>query len=42
MVGVASGLSLVGDIPFIHTFSPFATRRDFDQVFYQELMQKLI
>ena len=33
MVGVASGLSLVGDIPFIHTFSPFATRRDFDQVF---------
>ncbi|NME35330.1 MULTISPECIES: transketolase family protein [Fusobacterium] len=33
MVGVASGLSLVGDIPFIHTFSPFATRRMFDQVF---------
>lgn len=33
MVGVASGLSLVGDIPFIHTFSPFATRRMFDQIF---------
>lgn len=33
MVGVASGLSLVGDIPFIHTFSPFATRRVFDQIF---------
>lgn len=33
MIGVASGLSLVGDIPFVHTFSPFATRRDFDQIF---------
>lgn len=33
MVGVASGLSLVGDIPFVHTFSPFVTRRDFDQIF---------
>lgn len=33
MIGVASGLSLVGGIPFVHTFSPFATRRDFDQIF---------
>lgn len=33
MVGVASGLSLLGKIPFIHTFSPFATRRCYDQIF---------
>lgn len=33
MVGVASGLSLIGKVPFVHTFSPFITRRDFDQVF---------
>ncbi len=33
MIGVASGLSLIGNIPFVHTFSPFATRRDFDQIF---------
>ena len=33
MVGVASGLSLLGKIPFIHTFSPFSTRRCYDQIF---------
>ncbi|MDR1568578.1 MAG: alpha-ketoacid dehydrogenase subunit beta [Streptococcaceae bacterium] len=33
MVGVASGLSMTGFIPFIHTFAPFATRRVFDQLF---------
>lgn len=33
MIGVASGLSLIGNIPFVHTFSPFITRRDFDQIF---------
>lgn len=33
MIGVASGLSLIGNVPFVHTFSPFATRRDFDQIF---------
>ncbi|MGL5279502.1 MAG: transketolase family protein [Cetobacterium sp.] len=33
MVGTASGLSLLGKIPFIHTFSPFATRRCYDQIF---------
>lgn len=33
MVGVAAGLSLLGKVPFIHTFSPFLTRRDFDQIF---------
>ncbi|MCJ8343536.1 MAG: transketolase family protein [Cetobacterium sp.] len=33
MVGVAGGLSLLGKIPFIHTFAPFATRRCYDQIF---------
>ncbi len=33
MIGAASGLSLIGKVPFVHTFSPFITRRDFDQVF---------
>ena len=33
MVGAASGLSRLGKIPFIHTFSPFATRRCYDQIF---------
>lgn len=33
MVGVASGLSLLGKIPFIHTFTPFATRRCYDQLY---------
>jgi transketolase len=32
MVGVAAGLSLVGFIPFIHTFSVFAVGRVYDQV----------
>jgi len=33
MVGIASGFSLRGFIPFMHTFGPFATRRCFDQLF---------
>lgn len=33
MIGIASGLSLTGYIPFCHTFAPFATRRVFDQLF---------
>lgn len=33
MVGVAAGMSSEGQIPFIHTFGPFATRRVFDQLF---------
>jgi transketolase len=32
MVGVAAGLSLVGFIPFIHTFSVFAVGRVYDQI----------
>ena len=33
MVGVASGLSVRGFTPYMHTFGPFATRRCFDQLF---------
>lgn len=33
MMGVASGLSLTGKIPYLHTFGQFATRRAFDQLF---------
>lgn len=33
MIGVASGLAILGYKPFIHTFAPFASRRVFDQVF---------
>lgn len=33
MVGVASGLSVRGMIPYMHTFGPFATRRCYDQLF---------
>ena len=33
MVGVAAGLYLNGFKPYIHSFSPFATRRVFDQIF---------
>lgn len=33
MVGVAAGLSMRGFIPFIHTFTPFISRRACDQLF---------
>ncbi|AIO18581.1 1-deoxy-D-xylulose-5-phosphate synthase [Candidatus Izimaplasma bacterium HR1] len=33
MVGVASGLSVRGLVPYMHTFGPFATRRCYDQLF---------
>ena len=33
MVGVATGLSMLGYKPYIHTFAPFATRRVFDQLY---------
>jgi len=32
MMGVAAGLANMGKIPFAHSFTPFATRRVFDQV----------
>jgi transketolase len=34
-VGVAAGMARAGDMPFVHTFSVFATRRAFDQVAMQ-------
>ncbi|MHA7846102.1 transketolase family protein [Serratia sp. D1N4] len=33
VIGVSAGLSLTGRIPFVHTFSAFASRRCFDQLF---------
>lgn len=33
MIGVASGLSVTGFKPFVHSFGPFATRRVYDQIF---------
>ncbi len=35
MVGVASGMSMRGFKPFLHTFAPFASRRVADQVFLE-------
>ncbi len=41
MMGVASGLSATGKVPFAHTFGPFATRRCFDQIFLSAAYAKL-
>lgn len=35
MVGMAGGMARCGRIPFIHTFSVFATRRSYDQIAMQ-------
>lgn len=35
MTGVAAGLSMGGFIPFIHSFSPFVSRRIADQIFLE-------
>lgn len=35
MVGMAAGMARNGDIPFVHSFSVFLTRRAFDQVAMQ-------
>jgi len=32
MMGVAAGLSAIGKLPIAHTFTPFATRRAYDQI----------
>jgi transketolase len=46
MIGVAAGLSNMGKLPFTHTFTPFATRRCFDQVMlsvaYAQLNVKMV
>lgn len=41
MIGVAAGLAACGKIPFTHTFTPFATRRCFDQVTISVAYSKL-
>lgn len=46
MAGVAAGLSLRGFVPYAHTFTAFASRRMFDQLFlsvaYADLNVKII
>lgn len=46
MVGVAAGLSMMGLIPFVHTFAVFATGRVYDQirvsVCYQNVNVKIV
>ncbi len=41
MIGVAAGLSLVGKVPYAHTFGPFASRRVCDQIFLSAAYAKL-
>lgn len=41
MIGTAAGLSLVGKIPYAHTFGPFASRRVCDQIFISAAYAKL-
>lgn len=40
MIGVAAGMSITGKYPFVHTFSPFASRRCYDQLFMSCAYQK--
>lgn len=40
VIGTAAGLSLAGRIPFVHTFTAFASRRCFDQLFMSVDYQK--
>ncbi len=46
MIGVAAGLANMGKLPFTHTFTPFATRRVYDQVTlsvaYSQLNVKMV
>lgn len=35
MIGLAGGMARQGDVPFVHSFSVFATRRCFDQIAMQ-------
>ena len=45
MIGLAAGMARCGDMPFVHSFSDFLTRRAFDQIamqiFYLQLNVKL-
>ena len=40
MVGMACGASILGKVPFVHTFAPFITRRAADQVFVSGVYNK--
>lgn len=46
VIGMAAGLAIAGHIPFVHTFTAFASRRCFDQLFmaldYQKTNVKVI
>ena len=35
MIGIAGGMARQGDVPFVHSFSVFATRRCYDQIAMQ-------
>jgi len=41
MIGVAGGMARAGDIPFVHSFSVFVTRRCYDQVAMQMAYPRL-
>jgi transketolase len=40
-VGIAAGMARSGDLPFVHTFSVFATRRAYDQIAMQVAYPRL-
>ena len=40
MIGIAAGISIAGKYPFAHTFTAFASRRCFDQLFMSGAYQK--
>jgi transketolase len=35
MIGIAAGLSMLGFVPFVHSFSPFVSRRCADQIYLE-------
>ncbi|MGI9356498.1 MAG: transketolase family protein [Rhizobiaceae bacterium] len=41
MIGLASGMARSGEIPFVHTFCAFATKRCYDQITMQAAYPKL-
>jgi transketolase len=40
-VGIAAGMARTGDVPFVHTFSVFASRRAYDQIAMQVAYPRL-
>ena len=41
MIGMAAGMARCGDVPFVHSFSVFVTRRCFDQIAMQVAYPRL-